>query len=174
VGPAKWLKKRCRQRDEEQGAELVEFAIVVVVLVMLLYGLFLFGMSFGAETTINHAADDATRAGLATYNYDIGIGDSVATAEADATTTAQQTVEKDLNWINSSATCGSSAPTSSTPEQCAVTFPTGTSCSGNTCLKVVAAYDYAKSLPAPSMFTSLINISDLSSTSTVLLTSAQE
>jgi Flp pilus assembly protein TadG len=176
VGPETTSKKKWgRQRDDERGAELVEFAIVVVVLVMLLYGLFLFGMSFGAKSTINHAADDASRAALATYNYDIGIGDSVTQAESDATTTAQQTIEKDLDWINSSTTCGSSTPTSSTPEQCLVSFPTsGTLCGGNACVEVTAAYDYAKSLPAPPLFSNIINISDLSSTSTVLLTSSQE
>ena len=174
MGPTKTLMARRHRPDNETGAELVEFAIVVVLLVTLLYGLFIFGMAFGVQATTNHAADDATRAALATYNYDIGIGDSTSTAESNAQSTAQLTVEKDLNWINSSATCGSSTPTGSVPEECAVSFPTCGTSGGDTCMTITAAYNYASILVLPPLFSKIVNISDISSTSTVLLTSSEE
>jgi hypothetical protein len=174
VGPVKKLMARHHGKADERGAELVEFAIVVVLLVTLLYGLFIFGMAFGVQATTNHAADDASRAALSTYNYDIGIGDTPLLAQNDAQAMAQHTVEKDLSWINSSATCGSSTPTSSVPEECAISFSSCGTSGGNTCMTITAAYNYSNALVLPPLFSKIVNISDISSTSTVLLTSAQE
>src|SRR5580704_4375505 len=48
-----------RWRDDEHGAEMVEFAFVVVLLVMLTYGLIL-----AAQATVTQAAADGARAGI--------------------------------------------------------------------------------------------------------------
>ncbi len=54
---------RHRGRNEE-GAEMVEFAIVVVLLMMLVYGIVSVGLSLGAKMTITQAAADGARAGI--------------------------------------------------------------------------------------------------------------
>ena len=43
---------------------MVEFAIVVVLLIALLYGIISYGLILAAQATITQAAADATRAGI--------------------------------------------------------------------------------------------------------------
>src|SRR3984957_10118040 len=63
VGPKKprgpWLRRR-----HEDGAETVEFAIVVVLLITLIYGIVSVGLSLAAKVTITQAAADGARAGI--------------------------------------------------------------------------------------------------------------
>ena len=79
-----------RRRDDEHGAEMVEFAIVVVLLIALLYGIITYGLILAAQATVTQAAADATRAGIVSSTT------AVATAEAQACT--------DIGWMNK--TCG--------------------------------------------------------------------
>ncbi len=58
---AEWLRRR---QDDERGAELVEFAVVAVLLTMLVYGIVFFGVMFTAKSTITQAASDGARAGI--------------------------------------------------------------------------------------------------------------
>src|ERR1700733_1169049 len=53
-----------RWRDDEHGAEMVEFAFVVVLLVMLLYGIITYGLILAAQATVTQAAADGARAGI--------------------------------------------------------------------------------------------------------------
>ena len=53
-----------RRREDEHGAEMVEFAVVVVLLIALLYGIITYGLILAAQATITQAAADATRAGI--------------------------------------------------------------------------------------------------------------
>ena len=92
------IAKRLRRRrdDDERGAELIEFAIVVVLLITLLYGIVTYGLILSAQATITQAAADAARSGIVTAST------AVATAEAQACT--------DVGWMNK--TCGTPRPPS--------------------------------------------------------------
>jgi Flp pilus assembly protein TadG len=170
MGPSKWSQRlRQRQRDED-GAELVEFAIVVVVLITLLYGVISYALVFLTQTAAAQAANDASRAALATYNYDISIGDTTAAAETAATATAQSTVNNDLGWLRKpSTTCSASAPTSSTPVECATSYPTGSTCGSTACLSITVAYDYAGDPLVPELALGVAMPSTLTSTVEVVL-----
>jgi Flp pilus assembly protein TadG len=131
-------EKGSRRRDDEGGAELVEFAIVVVLLVTLLYGIISFGLVFAVKNGANSAADDAARAALSAYNYDVTSGNP-ANANGDAQTAATAAVNRDLSWLGSTS-CSSATPTSSAPKQCKGVI--GTSTSGPTFTETVT-YDYS-------------------------------
>ena len=85
-----------RRRDDEHGAEMVEFAIVVVLLIALLYGIITYGLILAAQATVTQAAADAARAGI------VSSATAIATAEAQAGT--------DVGWMNK-GTCGTSGTT---------------------------------------------------------------
>ena len=57
------LPTRLGRRDE-RGAEMVEFAFVVVLLIALLYGIISYGLVLAAQSTITQAAADGARAGI--------------------------------------------------------------------------------------------------------------
>ncbi len=86
-------KRLRRRREDERGAEMIEFAIVVVLLITLLYGLITYGVILAAQSTITQAAADASRSGIVTAST------AVATAEAQACA--------DIGWMNK--TCGAPA-----------------------------------------------------------------
>src|SRR3984957_8827796 len=86
--PRTWrFPKRLRHRcDDESGAEMVEFAFVVVLLIALLYGIISYGLILSAQATVTQAAADGARAGL------------VSTTTAQATAEAQ--AANDLSWMD--------------------------------------------------------------------------
>jgi Flp pilus assembly protein TadG len=102
---------------------MVEFAIVVLLLITLLYGIVTYGLILAAQATITQAAADGARSGIVTTT-------PAATAEAQAGT--------DLGWMDK-GTCG----TSGTTITCnAVEIP----CPSNAnqeCLKVTVVYNYS-------------------------------
>jgi Flp pilus assembly protein TadG len=88
-----WLNRRTR---DESGAEMVEFALIVVLLVTIVYGLVFFGLLMGAKVTITQAAADGARSGI--------VGATPTSADSAA---ANQSVS-DLGWLGFSApACGS-------------------------------------------------------------------
>ena len=58
----RWMPKQPSRRRDERGAEMVEFAFVVVLLIALLYGIISYGLILAAQTTITQAAADGARA----------------------------------------------------------------------------------------------------------------
>ncbi len=122
------IAKRLKQRRDanERGAEMIEFAIVVVLLITLLYGIITYGLILAAQATITQAAADAARSGIVTPST------AVATAQAQAGT--------DLGWMNKGA-CG----TSGTTTTCVATQIPCPSNTLNTCLKVTVSYNYSSS-----------------------------
>ena len=67
--------ERCSRPRNERGAEMVEFAFVVVLLIMLLYGIISYGLILSAQSTVTQAAADGARAGI------VATSSAVATAE---------------------------------------------------------------------------------------------
>jgi len=49
----------------DQGAQIAEFAAVIPMLIMMIFGILWFGRAFNIFTTVNHAAQAAARAGAA-------------------------------------------------------------------------------------------------------------
>jgi Flp pilus assembly protein TadG len=156
-----------RRRDDEGGAELVEFALIVVLLVALLYGIISYGLVFAFKNGSNSAADDAARAALSAYNFDMTAGDTTTVAQAAAQTAATNAVNRDLSWLGST-TCSSSAPTAAAPKQC--TSVIGSSSSGPTFTETVT-YDYSGAPLVPILpGLNVITPTTITSTDTVLLT----
>ena len=137
-----------RQRDDdERGAELIEFAIVVVLLITLLYGIITFGVILAAQSTITQAAADGARSGI------VSSSTPVATAEAQAC--------GDLGWMDKS--CGGPVTFNTTnctfspnPAKVVTAFacemqpPNGCpSNTSNTCLMVTVTYNYSSQPALP-------------------------
>jgi Flp pilus assembly protein TadG len=142
---------RRRQGDEERGAELLEFALVIVLLITLLYGIITYGVILAAQATVTQAAADAARAGI------VAASSAVSTAEAQAGT--------DVGWMNK-GTCG----TSSTTITCVASQIACPSNTQNTCLKVTVTYNYASAPLFPELpGLGLITPSTISSTNVLQL-----
>jgi Flp pilus assembly protein TadG len=167
LGPrTKKIAKRFRRRrdDDERGAELIEFALVVVLLITLLYGLVSYGLILAAQATITQSAADAARSGIVTSST------SVATAETQACT--------DIGWMNK--TCGTPATFNTTnctfspnPAYAVTAFACTENCpsvASNTCLKVTVSYNYSSAPLFPELpGLSVITPSTISSTNILQL-----
>ncbi|HUE07638.1 MAG TPA: TadE/TadG family type IV pilus assembly protein [Acidimicrobiales bacterium] len=153
-----------RHDDDERGAELIEFALVVVLLITLLYGIITYGLILGAQATITQAAADAARSGI------VSSSTAVATAEAQACT--------DVGWM--SKTCGtptvfntSTCTFSPNPADAITAFACTENCpsnSVNTCLAVTVSYNYSSTPLFPELpGLGIITPSTISSTNVVQL-----
>src|ERR1700685_252751 len=80
----RWMPKLPSRRDDERGAEMVEFAFVVVLLIALLYAIISYGLVLAAQSTITQAAADGARAGI------------VSSTNAGAATAAQNQASTDI------------------------------------------------------------------------------
>ncbi|HEY1830135.1 MAG TPA: TadE/TadG family type IV pilus assembly protein [Acidimicrobiales bacterium] len=176
MGP-KTLAKRLRGRHDEDGAEMIEFAIVVVLLITLVYGMVAIGLSLAARESINQAAADGARAGI--------VLPMATTSQTDtAETSADNQAIGELGWLGIGSSCSSSnivckndassvtscpsTHSSSSGEMCV--SATTALCTGSTqtCLSVAVNYYYTSApiFPlAPGL--NLITPSDISSTSTM-------
>jgi Flp pilus assembly protein TadG len=122
----------CNRQHEERGAEMVEFAFVVVLLIMLLYGIVSYGLILSAQSTVTQAAADGARAGI------------VATTTPLAA--AEQQAGDDVTWMGKGACYEPDAPITGSataaiqcvavPEQCPSNI-------NNQCIKVTVSYNYA-------------------------------
>ena len=138
-----------RRRDDERGAEMVEFAFVVVLLVALLYGIITYGLILAAQATVTQAAADGARSGIVF---------STAAAQKAA---AEGQASSDLGWMGKGTCNETSQLTTCTavPEQCP-------SNSNNMCLAVTVTYNYSKAPLFPEMpGLGVITPSTISSTS---------
>jgi Flp pilus assembly protein TadG len=133
---------------------MIEFAIVVVLLITLLYGIISYGLILAAQATVTQAAADAARSGVVTTT-------PVSTAEAQAGT--------DLGWMNKGA-CAHSG----TAITCNATQIACPSNGNQQCLKVVVSYDYADNPLFPELpGLNIITPSVISSTNVVQIPSSQ-
>ncbi len=157
MGPRTWdIAGKVRRRNgDERGAEMVEFAIVVVLLITILYGIISYGLILAAQSTLTQAAADAARSGLV--------------ASSSAVTTAESQAATDVGWMNkgcntpdiTGSPTGSSITCKAVEEQC----PSNASIQ---CLKVTVTYNYNSDPLFPELpGLSIITPSTLSSTNVV-------
>jgi Flp pilus assembly protein TadG len=125
VGPRKPSGRR--RVGREDGAETVEFAIIVVLLIALLYGIISVGLTMGAKATLTEAASDAARAGIVQSSPDA------------AKITAVSQANNDLAWMHK-GTCGASGVLTCVATE--INCPANVS---QICLKVAVTYNYASS-----------------------------
>lgn len=160
------IARRLRRRndEDERGAELIEFALVVVLLITLLYGIITYGMILGAQATLTQAAADAARSGI------VASSTAVATAEAQACT--------DVGWMDK--TCGNPVTYSTAnctfspnPADAITAFACTEPCpsnSVNSCLSVTVSYNYSAAPLFPELpGLGVITPSTLSSTNVLQL-----
>jgi Flp pilus assembly protein TadG len=154
--------KRLRRRhgEDERGAELLEFAFVVVLLITLLYGIITYGVILAAQATVTQAAADGTRAGIvqgtgsATCSGTGQNGTSVSTAGCAAVGQAST----DLGWMNKggcnewvgvlsggTVTKQQVSNTNTSPITCTALTESCPSEATNTCLSLTISYNYASS-----------------------------
>jgi Flp pilus assembly protein TadG len=166
LGPRTWdvVQKPIRRRSDardERGAEMIEFAIVVVLLIALLYGIITYGLILAAQATVTQAAADAARAGL------------VASATAKAT--AEEEAANDLGWMNKGTCYQPDVPPSGLGSASATTTCVASEapCPSNSsiqCLSVTVKYNYSSNPLFPELpGLGLITPSTISSTNVVQL-----
>jgi Flp pilus assembly protein TadG len=178
--------KRLRRRhgEDERGAELLEFALVVVLLITLLYGIITYGVILAAQATVTQAAADAARSGIVqgtgtqTCNGTNGVSAAGCAAVQEAAT--------DLGWMNKNGcveTVVTTTPTNTTnnvtpaantgsPITCTATVePCPSSANGsNICLSVAVSYNYGSAPLFPELpGLSVITPSTISSTNVLQL-----
>ena len=128
---------------------MVEFALVVVLLIALLYGIISYGLILAAQATITQAAADGARAGIV--------------ASSSAVSTAQDQAATDVGWM-SKGSCG----TASTTITCVATEAACPSNANNQCLTVTVTYNYNSSPLFPELpGMGVITPSTLSSSNTL-------
>jgi Flp pilus assembly protein TadG len=159
LGPRTWdIARTLRRRNgDERGAEMVEFAIVVVLLIAILYAIISYGLILAAQSTLTQAAADAARSGLV--------------ASSSAVTTAESQALTDVSWMDkgcntpdiSGSATGSPMTCKATEEQC----PSNPSIE---CLSVTVSYNYSSDPLFPELpGLSIITPSTMSSTNVVQL-----
>lgn len=135
MGPRWWrMPKQLRRQRDERGAEMVEFAFVVVLLIALLYGIISYGLILAAQATITQAAADGARAGIVASSTGGSIGPPCTTS---ACTVSEGQASTDLGWMGK-GTCG----TSGTTITCVSTEQPCASNQNNECLTVTVNYNY--------------------------------
>jgi Flp pilus assembly protein TadG len=140
LGPRTWrMPKRLRRRDE-RGAEMVEFALVVVLLIALLYGIVSYGLILAAQSTITQAAADGARAGIVANASGGSTGPPCTTS---ACTVGEGQAATDVAWMGK-GTCGTSS-TSTATITCVATEVPCPSNANNECLTVTVTYNYGSS-----------------------------
>jgi Flp pilus assembly protein TadG len=177
LGPRTWelvqrLGARRLDGQDERGAELIEFAIVVVLLITLLYGIISYGLILAAQSTVTQAAADGARAGIVegTGTTTCGLAQSVSTAGCTAVAQAAT----DLGWMDKGQCAevvnGTTVVTGAGVTTCTANTETCPSNANATCLAVSVSYNYASSPLFPELpGLSVITPSTISSTNVLQL-----
>jgi Flp pilus assembly protein TadG len=127
-------KQQSQQRDE-RGAEMVEFAFVVVLLIALLYGIVSYGLILSAQSTVTQAAADGARAGIVASSTALG-----------ARGTAETQAGNDLGWMDKGQCYEPDVPagTAGATLSCVATEAPCASNANVQCLTVTVTYNYAQ------------------------------
>jgi len=139
VGPRTWkMPGQRRRQHDERGAEMVEFAFVVVLLIALLYGIISYGLILSAQSTVTQAAADGARAGIVAASTTLG-----------PKGTAENQAANDLSWMDKGQCYQPDAQpspigTSGGTLSCVATQAPCASNPNNQCLSVTVTYQYAR------------------------------
>jgi Flp pilus assembly protein TadG len=150
---------------------MIEFAVIVVLLIGLIYGMITIGLVLSVRETITQSAADGAQAGI------------VQSTVSSATSTATTQALKDLGWFDGSLTCsstsvdclntsGSSCPSSVTV--CVNAYQAYCDSTDTTeCLTVIVTDNYSQhplipNVPGPDVFVP----STISSTATLQMSAA--
>ncbi len=156
--------KQLRQQRDERGAEMVEFALVVVLLIALLYGIISYGLILAAQSTITQAAADGARAGIVASTPGGSTGPPCTTS---ACVVGEGQAATDLGWMGK-GTCG----TASTTITCVATEAACPSNANNQCLTIKVTYNYNSSPLFPELpGMGVITPSTISSSNTLQISS---
>ena len=168
------IAKRLRRRhDDERDAELVEFALVVVLLITLLYGIITWGLILASQSTITQAAADAARAGIVQGSAPPTTCNGVLNTSSAGCAAVEQAAT-DVGWMNKGA-CketvnGALIQSSAGPISCSASIISCPSVSINQCLSVTVSYAYSSSPLFPELpGLGLITPSTISSTNVLQL-----
>ena len=115
---------------------MVEFALVVVLLIALLYGIISYGLILAAQSTITQAAADGARAGIVAVEH--AHRRQPCTPVPSPPPRARR--RSDVGWMDK-GTCG----TASTTITCVATEAPCPSNANNQCLTVKVIYNYNSS-----------------------------
>lgn len=86
-----------RRSAREDGAVVVEFAVVFVLFVTLLAGLIQYGVIFAVQQSLSHAAAEATRAVV-----NMEDANDSGSAQDEATVRVAEVVQDQLDWLDDS------------------------------------------------------------------------
>lgn len=113
------MNRTARRRDRESGAALLEFALVLVPLLLLFIGIITYGLILGLQQSIVHTASAAARAAIVTPTDQIS-------------TRVDQVAGQQLSWLGSRGTHVSTTtvvgPCASSTRECVtvtVSYPYG-------------------------------------------------
>jgi Flp pilus assembly protein TadG len=104
-----------RARRDESGASLVEFALVLPVFALLLFGLIDFGLIFGSYITMRNGVESGARSATVN-NYtppttpNVCMGSGVSTATAEMVCTVMESIQNLQAITNSSIKVGIEFP----------------------------------------------------------------
>lgn len=100
------IRNRLRRKPASRGQALVEFALVVLPLLLLIVGIVQFGLLLNANVTLTNAAREGARAG-SIYVYKVGTIDNVTYTQAlndrDRCSAVVTAVQQSLGLLNDSA-----------------------------------------------------------------------
>lgn len=128
--PPAGVRRRSLPGRDEKGAALLEFALVMLPLTILLYGLIAFGMTFGVKNSLTNAAAEAARSTIGAPS-----GTEAAVAKA--------TVAERLDWLGSRY---QASDTTTAVVNCATNVPDA----AGRCIKVKIVYPYSSRALVPS------------------------
>lgn len=74
--PARGRRRPRPEREKSRGAAAIEFALLLPILILFIFGIIEFGRGYNAKITLTHAAREAVRV------YSLDTGDPTAVAQA--------------------------------------------------------------------------------------------
>jgi len=132
---------RGRRRRDERGAAAVEFALVVPLLILLLFGIISYGVMLSFRQSLSQAAAEGARAASVTY------------VTADKQAAGYTAVNEALNSFGVTCAAGALKKGGATVGTCAVSAPgacTPAATTGVQCVTVTISYSYRANPLVPS------------------------
>lgn len=131
--------RKSRRRDES-GASAVEFALVLPLLMLLLFGIISYGVMLSFRQSLSQAAAEGARAAAVTF------------VEGQKQSEAYSSVNQALDSFGVTCTSGALKKGTTTVGTCAVTAPGNCTpaATGVKCVKVTLTYNYRDNPIVPS------------------------